>query len=66
MARVAILHAMLHLLALEMIEIEGSGARIMHEGHGGFDGWAEYSIIGVRDGSSVVQPGRHTHVALTW
>ena len=65
MARVTVLHALLQLLALEWIEVEGGWTRIMHESHGGIDRWTENAMVGIRDGGSVVEPSWHTHVVTT-
>jgi len=65
MARIAILHALLQLLTMERIEIEGGRTRIVHESHRGIDGWTEDAIVGIRHGGSVVEPSWHTHVAMT-
>ena len=54
MARVAVLHALLQLLVLELIEVEGGRTRVVYKGHGGIDGWTETPIVGIRDGGSVV------------
>lgn len=61
-ARVAVLHPLLQLLILELVQIKGSRTRVLHEGHRGIDRGVEDTIVGIRDGSGVVEPSWHTHV----